>query len=58
MSRGAKRVEKDALAARALYLMEENKPRPITSLFVFEAADSQVPVGVLHIHDLLKAGVV
>lgn len=58
MSRGAKRVEKDVLAARALYLMEENRPRPITSLFVFESADSEIPVGILHIHDLLKAGVV
>ncbi|HEX7127118.1 MAG TPA: KpsF/GutQ family sugar-phosphate isomerase [Thermodesulfobacteriota bacterium] len=58
MTRGARRIEKDALAARALYLMEENKPRPITSLFVFDAPESQVPIGIVHIHDLLKAGVV
>ncbi len=55
MGRTPKRIEKDALAARALRLMEDHS---ITSLFVFDAAGSHVPVGILHIHDLLKAGVV
>jgi arabinose-5-phosphate isomerase len=51
-------IEKDALASQALARMEENIPRPITSLFVVEKAGDKVPVGILHIHDLLKAGIV
>jgi len=45
----------DALASEALAKMEENTQRPITSLFVLEN-DSQKPIGVIHIHDILKAG--
>jgi len=30
----------------------------ITSLFVFESEDGQKPVGIIHLHDLLKAGVI
>jgi arabinose-5-phosphate isomerase len=51
-------IEKDALASQALARMEENMPRPITSLFVVEKAGDRSPVGILHIHDLLKAGIV
>lgn len=51
-------IEKDALASQALARMEENVPRPITSLFVVEKHDDRVPIGILHIHDLLKAGIV
>jgi arabinose-5-phosphate isomerase len=51
-------IEKDALASQALARMEENRPRPITSLFVVEKSGDKVPVGILHIHDLLKAGIV
>jgi arabinose-5-phosphate isomerase len=51
-------IEKDALASQALARMEENMPRPITSLFVVEKPGDSVPVGILHIHDLLKAGIV
>jgi arabinose-5-phosphate isomerase len=51
-------IEKDALASQALARMEENRPRPITSLFVVEKPGDTVPVGILHIHDLLKAGIV
>jgi arabinose-5-phosphate isomerase len=44
----------DALAAEALHLM--NTPnRPITALFVVDHAG--LPIGILHIHDLLRAGV-
>jgi arabinose-5-phosphate isomerase len=50
-------IEKDALASQALARMEENLPRPITSLFVVENPGDRVPVGILHIHDLLKAGI-
>jgi arabinose-5-phosphate isomerase len=51
-------IEKDALASQALVRMEENVPRPITSLFVVDKPGHQVPIGILHIHDLLKAGIV
>jgi arabinose-5-phosphate isomerase len=51
-------IEKDALASQALARMEENLPRPITSLFVVENPGDTVPIGILHIHDLLKAGIV
>jgi arabinose-5-phosphate isomerase len=44
----------EMLAAEALHLM--NAPeRPITALFVVDPA--RRPVGILHIHDLLRAGV-
>ena len=51
-------IEKDALASQALARMEENVPRPITSLFVVEKPGDTIPVGILHIHSLLKAGIV
>jgi arabinose-5-phosphate isomerase len=51
-------IEKNALASLALARMEENLPRPITSLFVVEKPGDAVPIGILHIHDLLKAGIV
>jgi len=35
--------------------MEEHK---ITSLFVFESEEEQKPIGIIHLHDLLKAGVI
>lgn len=50
-------IEKDALASQALARMEENVPRPITSLFVVEKPADRTPIGILHIHDLLKAGI-
>jgi arabinose-5-phosphate isomerase len=58
MSLKPRSIEKDALASQALARMEENVPRPITSLFVVERPGDMVPVGILHIHDLLKAGIV
>nr|WP_321983577.1 KpsF/GutQ family sugar-phosphate isomerase [uncultured Lichenicoccus sp.] len=42
------------LAAEALRLMNAS-PRPITSLFVLDA-DGR-PAGILHVHDLLRAGI-
>ncbi len=55
MTKNPKWIEKDALAAKAVQRMEEYS---ITSLFVFEKAGDKVPVGIIHLHDLLKAGVV
>ncbi|WP_305041244.1 KpsF/GutQ family sugar-phosphate isomerase [Geoalkalibacter sp.] len=54
MSANPKRILRSNLAAKALQRMEEHS---ITSLFVFESDESRVPVGIIHIHDLLKAGV-
>jgi arabinose-5-phosphate isomerase len=53
MTRGPRTIGPDALAAQALLAM--NSPRPITALFVVDAVG--VPIGVLHLHDLLRAGV-
>ena len=50
MSRAPKTVKPNQLAAEALALMTEKK---ITQLFVLDGA---VPVGVIHIHDCLRAG--
>jgi arabinose-5-phosphate isomerase len=58
MTRKPKSIEKNALALQALAKMEENVPRPITSLFVVEKPGDTVPIGILHIHTLLKAGIV
>ena len=55
MGRSPKRILRRNLAAKALQIMEAHS---ITSLFVFEEDESQTPVGVVHLHDLLKAGVV
>ncbi len=55
MTKNPKWIEKDALAAKAVQRMEEYS---ITSLFVFNNVGDKVPVGIIHLHDLLKAGVV
>jgi len=55
MARNPKRILSTALAAEAVQIMEAHS---ITSLFVFENEQCAVPVGIIHLHDLLKAGVV
>lgn len=52
MTVNPKTIQPEALAAKALHLMEKYS---ITSLAI--ADENKKPVGVLHIHDLLKAGV-
>lgn len=52
MTRSPRSIGPDALAAEALRLMNE---RSITALFVVD--QDSAPVGILHIHDLLRAGV-
>jgi arabinose-5-phosphate isomerase len=52
-SRSPKTIAPDALAARAVQIMEEFS---ITSLVVLDERGSVV--GVLHLHDLLKSGIV
>ncbi len=53
MTRNPKLVTPDALAAKALNIMEKHK---ITALVVVDQAKR--PVGLLHMHDILNAGVV
>ena len=55
MNRQPKRILRSNLAVKALQRMEEHA---ITSLFVFEGEADRVPIGVIHLHDLLRAGVV
>ncbi|MCW8859135.1 MAG: KpsF/GutQ family sugar-phosphate isomerase [Deltaproteobacteria bacterium] len=55
MATAPKRILRKNLAAKALRLMETHS---ITSLFVFEDEVGTVPVGIVHLHDLLKSGVV
>ncbi len=54
MKVGPKRIRRDELAARALQQMEQYS---ITSLFVFADDEDTKPVGIVHLHDLLKAGI-
>jgi arabinose-5-phosphate isomerase len=53
MSRTPKTIAAGALAAEALAIMETHS---ITSLFIVEAATRR-PHGIVHLHDLLKAGI-
>jgi len=55
MATDPKRILRKNLAAKALQIMEKYS---ITSLFVFADAEGKVPVGIVHLHDLLKSGVV
>ncbi len=55
MTKNPKIILKDALAASALQKMEELK---ITSLFAVESEDDARPAGVIHIHDIVKAGII
>ena len=52
MTRNPKKIDAAALAAEALQKMEQHS---ITSLFVM---DGERVAGIVHLHDLLKAGVV
>jgi len=53
MSKNPKTIDKDELAAKALQIMEQYS---ITSLLIVDGKNS--PTGIVHLHDLLKAGVV
>ncbi|MGH7795453.1 MAG: KpsF/GutQ family sugar-phosphate isomerase [Candidatus Binatia bacterium] len=55
MTHNPKTIGKDVLAAQALAEMEENSPRPITCLFVLDGHNK--PVGIIHLHDILKTGI-
>ena len=47
-------IDKDALAVKALRLMNEKK---ITSLCVYEKKNKFKTIGILHIHTLLQSSV-
>jgi arabinose-5-phosphate isomerase len=51
MTRNPRAIERDSLASEAIELLNSAK---ITTLIVTEASK---PVGILHLHDLLRAGV-
>jgi len=53
MTANPRTIGPDALAAEALAIMNDERRR-ITSLFVVD--DARAPVGLLHVHDLLRAG--
>lgn len=55
MTASPKTIEKTALAATALQVMEKHA---ITSLFVLSDPISRRIIGVIHLHDILRAGVV
>lgn len=55
MNPNPKRILRSNLAAKALQIMESHS---ITSLFVFETDSATKPIGIIHLHDLLKAGVI
>ena len=54
MSKSPKWITKDRLAIDALKIMEKFS---ITSLFVFCKENKGQPVGIIHIHDILKYGI-
>jgi arabinose-5-phosphate isomerase len=61
MTPAPRTIGPDALAVEALRRMNDGT-RPITALFVVEEPDrpdapAAPPVGILHVHDLLRAGV-
>ena len=51
MTRHPKTIEEEKLAAEALALMERHE------ISVLAVVEGNVPVGIIHLHDLLKAGV-
>ena len=54
MTPAPRTIGPDALAQKAVAVMNERK---ITSLFVVDPAGSRAAVGLIHIHDCLRAGV-
>ncbi|TMQ64641.1 MAG: KpsF/GutQ family sugar-phosphate isomerase [Candidatus Eisenbacteria bacterium] len=55
MSASPSTIDREALVASAVRLMEERPGGPITALVVVDG--KRRPIGVLHLHDCLRAGV-
>jgi galactitol-specific phosphotransferase system IIC component len=51
-----KYLSEDTMTKKALSVMEKHKPRPVTVLPVIDADNT--PVGIVHLTDLLRQGVV
>lgn len=56
MTRTPFTITKDQMAAAALSIMEKHQPRPITLLPVID--ENNRPIGIVHLTDLLRQGVV
>jgi arabinose-5-phosphate isomerase len=54
MTRDPRTTRKEVLAINALERMEVDPPGPVTQLFVVDGENR--PVGVIHIHDIIRAG--
>lgn len=55
-SRDPRTIRPDALASEALALMNRRE-RPVLCIFVADPARGPAPVGIIHVHDCLRAGV-
>lgn len=53
MTRNPKTIDRDSLAVKAAQLMEDHR---VTSLLVIDK--EKKPVGIIHLHDIMKAGVI
>ncbi|EGS32747.1 arabinose 5-phosphate isomerase [Megasphaera sp. UPII 135-E] len=56
MTKNPRQIQENKLAAEALHIMETHQPRPITVLPVVD--ETGKAVGMIHITDLLKQGVI
>jgi len=54
MTKNPRTIKAEVLAVEALERMEMDPPGPITQLFVVD--DFMKPVGIIHIHDIIRAG--
>ena len=54
MTRNPRTTRRELLAVDALERMEVDPPGPVTQLFVVDGENR--PVGVIHIHDIIRAG--
>ncbi|MCX7991639.1 MAG: KpsF/GutQ family sugar-phosphate isomerase [Proteobacteria bacterium] len=55
MTKNPKWILGNEMAVKALQIMENYS---ITTLFVFDKPDTTTPTGIIHLHDILKAGIV
>jgi arabinose-5-phosphate isomerase len=54
MTRHPKTIDPEILAAEALEKMEMNLPGPLLMYFITDSGGK--PIGLLHLHDILRAG--
>jgi arabinose-5-phosphate isomerase len=54
MTRNPRTISPEVLAIEALEKMEMEPPSPVTQLFVVDAGSR--PLGVIHIHDIIRSG--